>query len=82
MLAASSNVLVVVSALLAATGGGKPSVIQIRADLLSPDAIGRSVLSALQLLESELNAGALLTTLNASRSGDHSFHIHVLINRD
>jgi predicted nuclease of predicted toxin-antitoxin system len=49
------------SAILAATGGDKPSVIQIRADALSPEDIGSSVLAALALLESELRAGALLT---------------------
>jgi predicted nuclease of predicted toxin-antitoxin system len=49
------------SAILAASGGDKPSVIQIRADALSPEDIGPSVLAAMQLLESELAAGALLT---------------------
>jgi predicted nuclease of predicted toxin-antitoxin system len=49
------------SAILAASGGAKPSVIQIRADALSPEDIGRSVLAALALLEQELKAGALLT---------------------
>jgi predicted nuclease of predicted toxin-antitoxin system len=49
------------SAILAATGGDKPSVVQIRADDLSPDAIGGSVILALQQMTAELDAGALLT---------------------
>jgi predicted nuclease of predicted toxin-antitoxin system len=49
------------SAILAATGGDKPSVVQIRADDLSPDAIGRGVILALQQMTAELDAGALLT---------------------
>jgi predicted nuclease of predicted toxin-antitoxin system len=49
------------SAILAATGGDKPSVVQIRADDLSPDTIGRQVILALQQMVAELDAGALLT---------------------
>lgn len=49
------------SAILAATHGEKPSVVQIRADDVSPDAIGKQVVSALLLMAPELEAGALLT---------------------
>ncbi|HEY1244182.1 MAG TPA: DUF5615 family PIN-like protein [Hyphomicrobiaceae bacterium] len=48
-------------AILAATGGDKPSVVQIRADDLSPDAIGGRVVLAVQQMARELDAGALLT---------------------
>jgi predicted nuclease of predicted toxin-antitoxin system len=48
-------------AILAASGGRKPSVLQIRADRLSPEAIGPQVLSALTQLEPSLVAGALVT---------------------
>jgi predicted nuclease of predicted toxin-antitoxin system len=48
------------SAILAATGGDKPSVVQIRADDVSPEAIGRQVISALRQLETELTEGALV----------------------
>jgi predicted nuclease of predicted toxin-antitoxin system len=49
------------SAILAATGGDKPSVVQIRADDLSLDAIGGRVILALQQMAVELDTGALLT---------------------
>jgi predicted nuclease of predicted toxin-antitoxin system len=49
------------SAILAATGGHKPSVVQIRADDLSPDAIGAHIVRALQQMTTELDEGALLT---------------------
>jgi predicted nuclease of predicted toxin-antitoxin system len=49
------------SAILAATGGQKPSVLQIRAGDLSPGAIGKPVVSALRQATRELDAGALLT---------------------
>jgi predicted nuclease of predicted toxin-antitoxin system len=49
------------SAILAATGGDKPSVVQIRADDLSPDAIGGQVVLALRQMAAELEAGALVT---------------------
>lgn len=49
------------SAILAATGDARPSVIQIRADNVSPDAIGDMVVSALRQLEPELRSGALAT---------------------
>jgi predicted nuclease of predicted toxin-antitoxin system len=64
---AKSNDYVVVthdldfSSILAATGGEKPSVVQIRADDTSPASIGKVVVTALRQMASELDAGALLT---------------------
>ncbi|MBI5178756.1 MAG: DUF5615 family PIN-like protein [Nitrospinae bacterium] len=49
------------SAILAVTHGEKPSVVQLRADDVSPDIIGTRVIDALRQMESELEAGALLT---------------------
>jgi predicted nuclease of predicted toxin-antitoxin system len=49
------------SAILAATQGEKPSVVQIRSDDVSPDVIGGQVLAALRQMEDELAEGALLT---------------------
>lgn len=49
------------SAILAATHGEKPSVVQIRAEDVSPDVIGASVITALRQMEHELNQGALVT---------------------
>jgi predicted nuclease of predicted toxin-antitoxin system len=48
-------------AILAATHGEKPSVVQIRADDVSPDAIGRQIVAALRQMALELEEGALLT---------------------
>ncbi len=48
-------------AILAATNGEKPSVVQIRAEDNSPEAIGQQVLLALQQLKAELATGALVT---------------------
>ena len=48
-------------AILAATAGKRPSVVQIRTDNLSPDIIGPTIVTALIQLETELAAGALLT---------------------
>ncbi len=49
------------SAILAATHGGKPSVVQIRSEDVSPDIIGGPVIGALQQMSVELEEGALLT---------------------
>lgn len=49
------------SAILAATRGGKPSVVQIRSDSVDPDRIGAPVLAALRQMHAELAAGALLS---------------------
>lgn len=48
-------------AILAATGGAKPSVVQIRADNLSPDVIGEQIVAALKQASSDLAEGALLS---------------------
>ncbi len=48
-------------AILVATHGEKPSVVQIRAEDVSPDVIGKQVIMALRQMASELEEGALLT---------------------
>ena len=49
------------SAILAATHGDKPSVVQIRSEDVSPDTIGMSIVAALRQMTAELIEGALLT---------------------
>lgn len=49
------------SAILAATHGEKPSVVQIRTDDVNPDVIGKQIIAALHQMTLELEAGALLT---------------------
>jgi predicted nuclease of predicted toxin-antitoxin system len=49
------------SAILAATHGDKPSVVQIRSEDISPTVIGQQVIDALRQMASELEKGALLT---------------------
>ena len=49
------------SAILAATQGQKPSVVQVRGNDISPESIGDIVIKALSQMASELEAGALLT---------------------
>jgi len=49
------------SAILAATQGEKPSVVQIRAEDVSPDVIAKQVIAALRQMATELEDGALLT---------------------
>jgi predicted nuclease of predicted toxin-antitoxin system len=48
-------------AVLAATHGGKPSVVQVRSDDVNPASIGEHVIAALRLAHRELEEGALLT---------------------
>jgi predicted nuclease of predicted toxin-antitoxin system len=48
-------------AILAASGRAGPSVMQIRADDLSLDAIGAAVVAAMRQLTESLTAGALVT---------------------
>lgn len=48
-------------AILAATGGAKPSVVQLRADDTSPEANAERLIAALRQCEAELREGALLT---------------------
>ncbi|HEX4320492.1 MAG TPA: DUF5615 family PIN-like protein [Acidobacteriaceae bacterium] len=56
------------SAILAATQGEKPSVVQIRGDNVSVEAIGSSVIAALHQMAPELENGALLTVdINRTR---------------
>ncbi len=54
-------------AILAATHGEKPSVVQIRAEDVAPEAIGSSVVRALLQMAHELEQGALLT-IDAKRT--------------
>jgi len=54
-------------AILAATHGEKPSVVQIRADDVSPRTIGKQVIAALLQMALELEDGALLT-IDTSRT--------------
>lgn len=49
------------SAILAATEGHEPSVVQIRAGDTSPETIGLPVVAALRQMQAELLEGALLT---------------------
>ena len=48
-------------AILAATQGQKPSVIQVRAENLSPEIIGPHIVAAIRQLGPELEQGALVT---------------------
>jgi predicted nuclease of predicted toxin-antitoxin system len=46
---------------LAATHGDKPSVVQVRADDVSPETIGARIAAALKAMGEDLAAGALIT---------------------
>jgi predicted nuclease of predicted toxin-antitoxin system len=48
-------------AILAASHGNKPSAVQIRAEDVSPEAIGKPVVTALRQMAGDLAEGALLT---------------------
>ena len=48
-------------AILAANHGKKPSVVQIRSEDVSPQAISKYVITALRQMATELDEGALLT---------------------
>ena len=54
-------------AILAATHGEKPSVVQIRAENVSPDVLATQVIAALRQMTPELKEGALLT-VDANRT--------------
>ncbi len=54
-------------AILAATQGEKPSVVQIRAENPSPDVIGKQIVAALRQMTTELESGAL-PTIDPKRS--------------
>lgn len=49
------------SAILAATRGEKPSVIQVRSEDVSPEAIGEAVVAAIRQSAGDLADGVLLT---------------------
>lgn len=49
------------SAILAATGAARPSVIQMRSDDVSPEALSEMLVSAIQQHDEALEHGALLT---------------------
>jgi len=49
------------SAILAATKGRKPSVVQLRADNTAPEVVGEHVVAAIRQVSDELLQGALLT---------------------
>ena len=49
------------SAILAATHGEKPSVVQVRSEDVSPEAIGYAVVAAVRQTAEDLDNGALLT---------------------
>jgi|ERR1044071_3103532 predicted nuclease of predicted toxin-antitoxin system len=49
------------AAILAATHGYKPSVVQLRTDDLNIKVVGKKLVSALKELQHELDAGALVT---------------------
>jgi predicted nuclease of predicted toxin-antitoxin system len=53
--------------ILAASHGNKPSVVQVRAGNVTPEAIGHEVVTALRQLANELEDGALLT-IDTSRA--------------
>ncbi len=55
------------SAILAATKGKKPSVVQVRAQNITPEAVGINIIATLQGTTAELEAGALLT-IDADRT--------------
>jgi predicted nuclease of predicted toxin-antitoxin system len=54
-------------AILAATQGRRPSVLQLRSDLLSPEFIGPAVLAAIHQAQQELSSGALVS-IDAARA--------------
>lgn len=54
-------------AILAATGGKEPSVVQLRASDIDPSTIAAHVVASLSKFKAELEAGALLT-IDISRS--------------
>jgi len=49
------------NAILAATHGDKPSVVQIRAEDVKPAVIGKSVINTLRQMTAELDEGTLVT---------------------
>jgi predicted nuclease of predicted toxin-antitoxin system len=54
-------------AILAATRGRRPSVLQLRSDILTPNSIGPAVLAAIRQTQEELSSGALVS-IDAARA--------------
>jgi predicted nuclease of predicted toxin-antitoxin system len=54
-------------AILAATRDRRPSVLQLRSDILTPGAIGPAVLAAIRQMQEELVSGALVS-IDAARA--------------
>jgi predicted nuclease of predicted toxin-antitoxin system len=54
-------------AILAATRDRRPSVLQLRSDVLTPQAIGPAVLAAIGQLHRELSEGAIVS-IDAARA--------------
>lgn len=54
-------------AILAASGGRRPSVVQIRSEILTPTAIGAAVVSAMRQTGEELAEGAIVS-VDAARA--------------
>ena len=54
-------------AILAATQGRSPSVLQLRSDLLAPEFLGPAVLAAIDQTQQELSSGALVS-IDAARA--------------
>jgi predicted nuclease of predicted toxin-antitoxin system len=63
------------SAILAATHGEKPGIVQTRAEDVSPDVISKQVIVALRQMASELEEGALLT-IEPDRTGLRVLPLH------
>lgn len=49
------------SAILAATGGVSPSVIQLRSDALAPEALAPAVIGAIRRFADDISRGAIVT---------------------
>jgi predicted nuclease of predicted toxin-antitoxin system len=49
------------SAILAAAGATKPSVMRIRSENLNPDVVGEKIVGALWQMQVQLEAGALVS---------------------
>ena len=54
-------------AILAATQGKKPSVVQVRAEDVSPDVIGEQVVTALRQMATELTTGHCSLLIRSGR---------------
>jgi len=64
------------SAILAATHGDKPSVVQIRAEDVRPAVIGKSVINTLRQMTAELDEGTLVT-IDPSRTRLRLLPLHL-----